>query len=735
MKAAMLSLFIVIFFAGAGYSVSLSGPSSFDVNCLAPVLATYTLSNNSSSARNYTITAAGENGDWINLNGKWIGREPLAITLSGGASEELTAFIRPPGCDFAPGTYNIPLKVSGYESASKTIIATVVQTRSLGLEVSPDERESGQCERSDFTADVSNTGKSGEIKARVAVEGIPASWVSIEPEEFLLGQGETETAAIGIQPDCDAAAKPYNFTVRASIKGSSLGASRRAVLSVTDRQRITAFTPGLSACAEKDSSAEILIRNEGALADRLRLQVDAQGWVSVSPAEIDLNAGEEKTVRVFFSKDGPGKGGYDFTIAARSLVFSRETPITLQVSVIGCYGLSIVSFTADGSPVAEGEKPPFCVEEKAAYVFDIANNGGEAMRIDPAVSGLDAYVAVGNATIEGGETRQLAVELDLANEKPGDKNFTLAIDSGGFTLKRNFALRAVDCYSIAADFSAFREPLVLDANSKSQSFTVKVKNDGTKSQFVGIRADGPEWVFFSPKEISLEPGEEKSVFFYMSPQYDTMQGLHRSTVTAEGNLAMQSKLVEMFVYGGLYSIMGGPNISASVKSSSVLEGNDMIVSAAVLLSNDGNAPLFVVKVSAPSGVDANVQFTPASLMPGESISVMVSARLEKDGNVSSIKIPLLIATDKGEVSKAIEISLSKAPPSAGMLGLFGLGSLRDAMLAVLVLLVIALLLAVFFNSMKPRESGLAALAREVERIPGQKLEEIGKANKGGKKAN
>ena len=734
MKPALLLLFCLLFFAGAGCSVSLSGPGSFDVNCRAPVLATYTLSNNSSFTRDYTITAVGANSDWISLNGKEIGKEPLAVTLSGGASEELTAFIRPQGCDFAPGTYNISLKVSGGESASKTIIATVVQTRSIGLEVSPAEQETGQCERSDFTADVSNNGESGEM-VRVSVEGIPASWVSINPEEFPLGQGGTETAAIGIRPACDAAAKSYSFTVRAFIKGSSFGASRQAALAVTDSQHILIEAPLLSACAEKDSSAEILIRNGGALADRLLLHAEAQGWVSVSPAEIDLNAGEEKSVRILFSKNSPGKGNYNFALTARSLVFSKETSVPLSVSVDDCHGLSIESFTADGSPVAEGEKPQFCIEEKATYIFDIANNGTEAARIDPVVSGLDAYVAVGNAAIESGETRQITVELDLANEKPGDKNFTLAINSDGLSLKRNFALRAVDCYSIAADFSAFSEPIVLDANSKSQSFTVKVKNDGTKSQIVDVRADGPAWVFFAPTELSLQPGEEKSVFFYMSPPYDTMQGLHRSTVTAEGNLATQSKLVEMFVYGGLYSVLGSANIGAGVKSSSVLEGNERIVSATVLLSNDGNAPLFVVKVSAPSGVDANVQFTPSSLMPGESISVMVSARLEKDGNVSSIKIPLLIATDKGEVSKTIEIGLNNAPPSAGMLGLFGLGSLRDAMLVVLVLLVIALLLAIFFNSMKPRESGLAALAREVERIPGQKLEEIGKATKGGKKAN
>ena len=88
-----------------------TGDFSLETECTTPARTVYTLTNNTSIEQTYTISAIGENADWIILNGKKIASQPLQIPLQAGQSEGLVAFVSPTECYVPPGRYTITIRI------------------------------------------------------------------------------------------------------------------------------------------------------------------------------------------------------------------------------------------------------------------------------------------------------------------------------------------------------------------------------------------------------------------------------------------------------------------------------------------------------------------------------------------------------------------------------------------------------------------------------------------------
>ncbi len=711
----------LLFLIGTANALTLTGDFSLETNCAVPDKAMYVLHNDSGTTKTYTISAIGENNDWININGVWIGETPLIVTLTDGDSEELYAFVKPKTCYVSPGEYTIVIDVSGEK---KEIIVIVVESRLLELDTTPESQEISQCEKAEFDIRIKNTGEMDET-VLIEVEGLPKEWTRLGFSEMFLEEGKTKTVKLEIQPDCDAETKKYEFSIKAGIKETAFFTVKKASFEIEDKQGISITATKMDACKEKIMQETVKVKNNGLLEDELHLSIGGIDWVTVEPKDLTLKAGEEKEVSIIFTKTNAAEGTYDFDFLAHSAKFNKGTSKKISAELQDCYNISITETKINGAEEANA-----CIEGKALYEFTLENDGLQSIEAEITVLGINAVVSQRNVEIASGKSATIEVEIDLAGEQAGEKIFTLQVKSENFSNQKDYTLTAEDCYSLEINWDGLNEEIELDANCKSEPFTVKVLNNGTKSQNVVVSVSGPEWIYFEPEQTGIETGTEQEIYFYMAPTYDTKEGKHTATVTIKGRNQTFRKELDITVYGGLYAELGTASVETNAEVTEIIERTEKSIKVSVQVSNDGNSMIRISKISSQD-FNAGFEFKEILLNPAESIEVPMTLYIG-ESEEREFDIVLSIETDKGTMKREITVDLDKKPEEQELfVGLFGLGDASDLALAGIVIAVIIAFAAIALKSEakeKPK-GGLTNLAKDVQELPGKKLEEIGKHRK------
>ena len=249
-------------------AAELTGNMNPTADCFAPATETYTLQNTSGREHTYTLTAVGEQKQWINLEGKWIHEQPLTITLGANQSKQLFAFIKPQDCYVEPGTYAIGIEIENEGRITRTINLQVVPIRTLSLEASPGSAQITQCKSAVLDLNIENTGKSDEL-ATLKVVDIPSEWASFSEKEFVLEQGRNRQAKLTITPNCTAETKAYNFSVQAELSGTSFFTKKNLSLAIKDSQKLEITAPVIVACNDAQTKSELLLKNSGLLDEQL----------------------------------------------------------------------------------------------------------------------------------------------------------------------------------------------------------------------------------------------------------------------------------------------------------------------------------------------------------------------------------------------------------------------------------------------------------------------------------
>ncbi len=721
-------MLFAVFTAGVK-AVELEGDFSLQTDCFTPDQEIYTLSNNTSSQHTYTITAVGENADWINLNGKWIGSQALTVTLGAGQSTELVAFVKPQSCYIQPGTYEVRVRVENGEVEEFVIIVIVLSTRELELDVSPNQISLEQCGEETFTIELENTGKSNE-RVLLSVSGIPSAWADFAQQEFVLEKNSKRTVEMKLGPACSAAVKDYRFEVVAGIEGTSFTAREEMLLEMVDAQDIAISANALNACNDAPSTGTIEVKNNGNLEDDLKLSVSGLDWASLEVGKISVEAGQTAEITVNFEKSDVAEGSYAFTVSAHSNKFNKDTLETFNVNVSDCYSVSIESVEV------EGEEGRSCLEENPTYKFSLVNGQTETIELDASVSGMNAAISPAKVSIPAGESRELEVELDLAGETAGEKEFSLLLESRHFSLSQVYSLAVEDCFAVEVDYGGLTEAIDVNANCEAEPITVTIKNIGTRANTVNARVSGIEWLYIEPTAETLQPGEERGIFLYISPPYDIKEGLHEASLSVEARDLSEKQGIAVNVYGGLYADMGKASVSADAELRNLLEEVDKTVEVTVTISNDSNALLRIEDINVLNFYSEHV-FEETTLQPGEETTAVVKLYLGKSWALDKFTVPIQFLTNKGTVTRDVEVSLSEEEEgedqeAAAQVGLFSLGNAKDALLVGIAVLVIALVVMIGLRMSKPQPSAtLSSLAEQVHAEPGKKLEEIGKKKKKG----
>ena len=435
MNKIFLAGIIFLVLLGAANASNVTGNFSVSCDCLVPGQAVFSLQNTSSSAQTFKISSTAENKDWINLNGKWIGKETLELTLNAGETKNLYAFIKPQSCYVNPGAYSITLQFQGQtENFSKTISVSVLPSRTLSIDVNAGSLELSQCQQKNILMTITNTGKSDDLIA-VSIKGIPSGWVEYSQTGFLLEKNHSKQMSLLIKPDCAAKAKEYPFSIVASIQNTNFSTEKSLSLKIIDAQEIIISSGALNACSDKETTAQIKIKNTGKLSDSLELSATGLSWVSISPLALSLNAGEEKTVSVTFKKttDAATKD-YDFLLVAHSKTFNKDTEKEFSVSLQDCYGITISGTKINGSETSKEA----CIENQLVYEFEISNDKTQEISIDAGIRGIEALISPSTIKIFPGQKQTFKATFDISKQTPGDKNFALVLKSEFFSKTQSF---------------------------------------------------------------------------------------------------------------------------------------------------------------------------------------------------------------------------------------------------------------------------------------------------------
>ena len=450
-------------------------------------------------------------------------------------------------------------------------------------------------------------------------------------------------------------------------------------------------------------------------------------WASLEENSVALEAGQTAEVTVDFEESNAPVGNYGFSVTAHSKEFGKDTVQQFNVTVRDCYNISIASVDVDfdGSTA--------CLESSPKYTFSLENDSEKDVTLETGVKGVSATVIPAMVSLNSGQSAQVEVTLDLEGEEAGTKEFSLVLEGENFSLEEPYSITLEDCFAIEADFSGIANAMDLNADCEAEIVTLTFKNVGTKENTVQAQITGIDWIHIQPEDLILQPGQEKSVFVYVSPPYDIKEGQHTANLGSSAEDFSKDGKVVVNVFGGLYADLGIASLDAKTELQNLLEEVDKTVEVKLSVTNDSNALLRVEDINV-LGFYAEHTFSEKLLQPGETVEATVKLYLGKGWEIEEFPVKIQFITNKGILEREVMVDLNPENNQAATVGLFTMANARDALFVAIVAIVVALVVMAGLRMSKPKPSPtMSSIAKDVHAQPGKKLEEIGKKKAKGTK--
>ncbi len=690
LKKIVFVLFALLL-AGASFAVEFNGSFEVECSCLGPKQETYALVNDSDKTQTFFISAEGENSEWINMNGQWISEDPIIVTLSAGESENFYAFIRPKGCYVVPGMYEFTINVKNGETLSKTMKVRVLETRALSLKISKDDNVSGQCLPQSFELEVSNNSVQDEYVS-LDIDGLPKEWIKLSSERFMVNKNSSRTAVLQVQAPCGQEAGAYRFEVTASMEGTPYTVTKSSEFEILDVQEISLTVADVEACREENISYEFELTNSGGLSDELEIKLFGPSWISIEENKISISGNSSEKFVLNIAENISAQEEIPVKIVVSSKKYNKEYEEDLIVFLKDCYNL-----------VAEGIQTPEkgCVEENPVFKVKFSNDSLKEVSADLKVEGILADLSKQSISLAPNSEQIVDVTVDFEGEI-GNKRFNLLVDGEFFDALYGFNISSENCYDISVDYAKLVNSIDLNAG-ESKSFSISVLNSGTREQTASVTFTGLDWVYASPRSLSLVPGEIKQVYVFVNPLCDLEEGNYQALASVFGRDHESSQLVNFNVYSSLPYLLEGIEIGADSEAESLLSETEHSAEVSIFLSNDSNS---FVRVNNVQAVDFNavVVLDKKLLAPGESTSGKVTLYLGTDVSEKRFPVTLEINTDKGTLNKIVIVDLSEAEAKSPLTGYALLETGKTIAIVLLVILLLALL--AYLNKDKIAEKDL-----------------------------
>jgi uncharacterized cupredoxin-like copper-binding protein len=640
MKRILVALAMLVIAINA--FASIEGPDKLKADCFSEVIrAQYTITNDFSEKVVFTITIEGIK---TNFDAQII---PEKLELGAGESGTVALYIKP-CCWTKPGVYTLALKASSRKGDfTKKIEFEVIESRKVSISIEPKTMQLGQCEEKSATITVENKGPIAETVILSLTS--ETEIFELSTTELYIKAGSKKEVTLNARAPCKMTFGKDIAKISARIKGTEIESEASLTVEFVDKQKIEIEEKTFEACNDIEETKALKIKNAGRAKDELRLSMEGPAWLALEQKTLSIDANEEAELKLKFKKVDE-EGDFNFIIKAYSTLYDKETTKELNVSLKDCYKVTI-------EKVAGKEKA--CIEEKTLnYTFRLSNEKATEIKLALAISGLDGTLDKDTITLRPKEEVEVKAKMDIASERPGKKTLTFKATSAEFSETITTEIELEDCYALSVDASNLQKEIKIEVSPQlcpqSKLIVLEATNTGTKEQEVKLSVSGIKWIYLEPKKLELKPAETKEFYLYIGPSVTEQPGSYTGKLLVEATDYKKDFSIKVDLVS--VTLPEKVSIAAEAEIEETIIEQEKTVKAKIKLQNTSDCVLEVLDINVER---YNVEIRPETFTMDKNASVELTATiyLGKGFDQNTIKLPLVILTDRGIIKKTIAIDL------------------------------------------------------------------------------
>jgi len=449
-----------------------------------------TLSNPANTKRTYSMSALGSAGAWATLTER-------TITLQPGELKNTFAYMTAP-CSAQAGNQTLELKANyGTQSESQKIGIDVLECYRLTAE--PSEQNITGCRGDLLTNNITITNK-GKYREIILIDAnTAAAWTdpfaaTVEPEEKQSVFAYLNTTAL----------EGKNYVSNLSIKSSRSPASTSATIGynlIACYNLTLGMHEKIDACKGEEEPLQVETANFGIYNESANLLLFTEDNVLYNKTLLlKPNTGSIETIRI----TAPAKDWQTITTVLQTARAKAEK-IT-EVRLLDCNAFSAV-ITPNFDSI--------CPCQSGTSILTVTNLGKRQQNLSITTDGITKITQT--ITLEPYAKKEIELKIDVGCELKNPQSLKATVKSQKYTQELESEVQIPEfgsCYNTSIELT----PGYLSIpRGKGEVLNVTIRNTGLVEQTFDLQPFGGEWLFLNPKNATLRPGDNTTLYLYLNP--------------------------------------------------------------------------------------------------------------------------------------------------------------------------------------------------------------------------
>ncbi|MBI2675056.1 MAG: hypothetical protein HYX24_01260 [Candidatus Aenigmarchaeota archaeon] len=282
-------------------------------------------------------------------------------------------------------------------------------------------------------------------------------------------------------------------------------------------------------CSSTSITYDVIVKNIGAVEETVEINADMG---SLEQNKLTVKPKEAKSVKLNVNANFTGERIVN--VAAKTGSISDKTISLLTAE--NCFASELA---------VRPEKVEACACDTVNVSLLLANKGKVADEYDVQLEGTEAKKKV---RLDAGKSEAINYPITVPCSAKSETKTLEAVaesKSAKTSAKGSLVVRETSaCFSSSVSLSS---PAVNVEPLKSAAFPVKIKNTGLKRSNFSIEVDGPDWLYFVVKSLTLDSGQESTAYLYASPPYGVSEARYSAKITAKSDYSQSSATVTLNV--------------------------------------------------------------------------------------------------------------------------------------------------------------------------------------------
>jgi uncharacterized membrane protein len=459
----------------------------------------------------------------------WVRVSPDSASISPWDSKTVSLIINPP--EGLRGDQEITLSAEStlsYASAERKITLDIDQCYLFGASVVPPEDTVCIGRSSEYQLYIDNRGTKSDTYRIVT----PA-WITAEKSTVTLGSGRREVVSLTATPPSRGEKKLDVYV--SSVNNPTSIVEAEGLIAVVDCSGVVVSfsSPERNVCRGESTDFVARIENTGTVVTAYTIESSGK----LSREKLVLSPGEAQNVILGVTATEK-EGIYPVTINVFNGGATDQDSARLVVH--RCH-----EATLDVSPVERD----ICEGDTLNYEVRVKNTGELDDRYELAFPGGEREF-----DLQPGDSIRLKVDIPFDESWTTSNELKFRLRSAkGFSTEKTVSLNVTSedvCFDVDMNIingTGGKEKRVTSVIGEGQAVEMRLINKGIRSDTYEIVVNGPDWAYLSEETVHLTPLQEKTVYLYISPPFDTEEMGYDLTVLADSGKVMSGVEVRALV--------------------------------------------------------------------------------------------------------------------------------------------------------------------------------------------